>query len=144
MALAVSQGTWGTIPGPLSAVAPAPIGEDVVEVALSGGQVSAGLVVTAPAVATEETVGKTAAEGGGGSGGGNNNDAGDAESGSSSGSGGGKRASLWLSLPFLAALLPGASPSTRQQAAMSINIALKVCMCCVILWVCCLTFCCVF
>ncbi|CAM9336477.1 unnamed protein product, partial [Ectocarpus fasciculatus] len=126
VALAVSQGTWGTIPGPLSAVAPAPIGEDVVEVALSGGQVSAGLVVTAPAVATEETVGKTAAEGGGG---GNDNDAGDAESGSSSGGGGGggggKKASLWLSLPFLAALLPGASPSTRQQAAMSINIALK-------------------
>ncbi|CBN78887.1 conserved unknown protein [Ectocarpus siliculosus] len=114
VALAVSQGAWGTIPGPLSP-APAPIGEDVVEVALSGGQVSA---------ATEETGGKTVAEGGGGGGGGHNSDAGDAESGSSSG-GGGKRASLWLSLPFLAALLPGASPSTRQQAAMSINIALK-------------------
>lgn len=85
--------------------------------------------------ATEETVGKTVAEGGGG--GGHNNDAGDAESGSSSG-GGGKRASLWLSLPFLAALLPGASPSTRQQAAMSINIALKVCVCilCVLSAVC--------
>ncbi|CAM9595051.1 unnamed protein product, partial [Ectocarpus sp. 13 AM-2016] len=118
VALAVSQGAWGTIPGPLSP-SPALIGEDVVEVALSGGQVSA---------ATEETVGKTVTEGGGGGsggGGGDNNDAGDAESGSSSGGGGGKRASLWLSLPFLAALLPGAAPSTRQQAAMSINIALK-------------------
>ncbi|CAB1115756.1 unnamed protein product [Ectocarpus sp. CCAP 1310/34] len=117
VALAVSQEAWGTIPGLLSP-SPAPIGEDVVEVALSGGQVSA---------ATEETVGKRAAKGGGGGGGGggHNSDAGDAESGSSSSGGGGKRASLWLSLPFLAALLPGASPSTRQQAAMSINIALK-------------------
>lgn len=33
---------------------------------------------------------------------------------------------LWLSLPFVAALLPGASQDTRRQAAMSINIALKV------------------
>ena len=33
---------------------------------------------------------------------------------------------LWLSLPFVAALLPGASPATRKQAAMSVNIALKV------------------
>lgn len=33
---------------------------------------------------------------------------------------------LWLALPFAAALLPGASPSLRQQAAMSMNIPLKV------------------
>lgn len=113
VALAVSQGVWGAIPGPFSTT-PAPIHEDVVEVVLSGGQVSTG-AATAAAAAEEGKEAAAADRSGSGDGGG----------GGGSG-GGGQRASLWLSLPFVAALLPGASPATRQQAAMSINIALKV------------------
>lgn len=122
MALAVSQGVWGAIPGPFSA-SQAPIHEDVLEVALSGGQVSATVTAAAAAAAPGEGAATTAADRTG------SDDAGDADGGNGGGGGGGggKKASLWLSLPFVAALLPGASPATRQQAAMSINIALKVC-----------------
>ena len=115
MALAVSQGLWGALPGPFS-TAPAPIHDDVMEVALSGGQVpvAPSAVPQAEGAATADTV--------------RDDDSGNGDGGGGGGGGGdGKRESLWLSLPFVAALLPGASPATRQQAAMSINIALKVC-----------------
>lgn len=59
-------------------------------------------------------------------------DSGDRSGGKSDTDGGGRSGAskgggaLWLSLPYVAALLPGASPDTRRQAAMSINIVLKV------------------
>lgn len=122
MALAVSQGLWGALPGAFS-TAQAPIHDDVMEVALSGGQVPATASASASGVPAEgaarRTVSDNAGDGDDGNGGGG---------GGGDGGGDGKRASLWLSLPFVAALLPGASPATRQQAAMSINIALKVCV----------------
>lgn len=117
MALAVAQGVWGTVPGPLTSVLEAPIHEDVLEVALSGGIAAA--AAAAAATSADRTASDDAEDAGGGNGGGGRSCSGR------------KRASLWLSLPFVAALLPGASPATRRQAAMSINIALKVCRACV-------------
>ena len=121
VALAVSQEHWGALPGASFSVVPAPIHEDVVQVALSGGVVQRG-----------------SGPGGAVAGGCEDNEESDAECRGDEGSGGGGGDSgdgfraareggvLWLSLPFVAALLPGASPDTRRQAAMSINIALKV------------------
>ena len=116
VALAVSQGLWGPLPGPLSTTS-APIHEDVLQVALSGGKV--------------QPRGRLSGDGGGGSsasgtgGDGSSDDTGGG-GGRRGGRGGGEGTVLWLSLPFVAALLPGASPATRKQAAMSVNIALKV------------------
>lgn len=110
MALSVSQGFWGALPGS-SFSALAPIHEDVVQVALSGGVVQTG-------TAKEE---ETRRDDSGDRSGGKRDM--DREGGAGAAKGGG---ALWLSLPFVAALLPGASPDTRRQAAMSINIVLKV------------------
>lgn len=110
VALSVSQGFWGALPGS-SFSALAPIHEDVVQVALSGGVVQPG---------TDKEEGRTRDDIGDRSGGKSDTDRG---VGVGAAKGGGV---LWLSLPFVAALLPGASPDTRKQAAMSINIVLKV------------------
>lgn len=147
VALAVSHGLWSAPVGASSSAAPAAILEDVVQVALSGGSVHArrgGAAATAATAAAAESCaaggsGDKGGEGGPGDGGGGD---------------GGRRASmggsvLWLSLPFVAALLPRASPDARQQAAMSVNIALKVCVClgvysCVWRFVCCNVYVCVY
>ncbi|CAM9407460.1 unnamed protein product, partial [Discosporangium mesarthrocarpum] len=96
VALAVTRGVWGPLPSASQWAAP-PVGESIVRVALRGGSVATGDGCNAP--------GGEGRDGGGG--------------------GGEDRASLWLSVPFVAALLPGASPDTRQEAVTSLNIVLK-------------------
>lgn len=140
----MSQGLWGALPGP-SSTFHAPIHEDVLQVVLSAGSVTKALDVGG-----DSSGSSSSSNGGDGSGEGANKSVGGVSTGRGSGDAGvddgasgdrggvkgdgggeGPRASmggsaLWLSLPFVAALLPGASPDTRHQAAMSINIALKV------------------
>lgn len=118
VALAVSQGAWGPLPGPTS-VAPGPIDEDIVQVALSAGHV--------PSLGGAEGGGETAVAVQKGATSGGDRDGGGG--GEMDGGGVGKVEEggvLWLSLPFVAALLTGASPDARQQAAMTVNIAFKV------------------
>lgn len=141
----MSQGLWGPIQGP-SSTSPAPISEDILKVALLGGYVrslSAGGEhregLASPVQVTLEDDGDQDA---GGDGAGEDKVAHgeDSETGAKRAAGEEKGAAgtegaasgkekdgvLWLSLPFVAALLSGASADSRQQAAMSINIVLKV------------------